>query len=746
MKNRVLKEWIVIFGLCGCLGISALAEERDALVLDNAGVDLENVYGDCGLVESYTGLNYYDCYIPYNLTIEDIGGYACDSDDFIGMPDEVRNYNVGEVVGNFEGGLDLDYKYDDNDVRVYKDSYNNEYYGVMLPRFFYNQSGDSYEFSNTDVSGQLADAILADGTVIHLIVEGVQFDSKSNGWLGDTSLDSGNPHTETNIPIYMYLFDDMDGFTIDVDGLDGCGDKFASEYGLNKDGSRLSYIRMYNGKVQDISDSRESKLVSEKYDIDLSKYDSMPKEPSWELGKENSDLVKSKFSDETQKIVEDHCLDFDVSNFKSYLSEKGGYVEYIKSLGGVFEKFAGDGTKIPVKTAGDYQIACEYVYGIICMWGFDYSNGDTSHYGRWKAGVGNASDAFYPRSYAIPYEYKRYPAKPRNIDKIAAQENVTREGVNTCCNYCVDLIRNKIELADVLTKDNGKQPSTCDVATQRKMMEKAYGFNGIFKVTDLKVGDLIHCFGHPLTSSEKENCVKPSGWGHVKVVGEIDKEAGTITCYETGHDLTNDGNFKTTYKFKDGTNIAGYSGWIGTRWFNIDGSTDTSDANNSASDSDSSFRNALQDKLVPEDQLKGMPKSDLLKDSAESVSLPDGNELSGKEKVDVNMIKESIKLQKENIIVNTIRTFVMFIGLCLLAYIIFLYVACAFDMSNIFFDIGLLSIITLGCISIKDLYIKDRYSLGRIHKISACLFAVSIILISGSLYNFISVLVRMVGA
>lgn len=279
-------------------------------------------------------------------------------------------------------------------------------------------------------------------------------------------------------------------------------------------------------------------------------------------------------------------------------------------------------------------------------------------------------------------------------------------------------------------------------------MEKAYGFNGIFKVTDLKVGDLIHCFGHPLTSSEKANCVKPSGWGHVKVVGEIDKEAGTITCYETGHDLTNDGNFKTTYKFKDGTNIAGYSGWIGTRWFNIDGSTDTdtSDANNSASDNASSFRNTLQDKLVPEDQLKGMPKSDLLKDSAESVSLPDGNELSGKEKVDVNTIKESIKLQKENIIVNTIRTFVMFIGLCLMAYIIFLYVACAFDMSNIFFDIGLLSIVTLGCISIKDLYVKDRYSLGRIHKISACLFAVSIVLISGSLYNFISVLVRMVGA
>ena len=746
MRSRKFRSWFIICCLCGCLGDSVFAEDSGVLVLDNAGVDLENVYGDCGLIESYTGLNYYDCYIPYNLTLEEIGGYACDSDDFVGMPEETRSLGVGEVIGDFEGSLSLDYEYDSNGIKVYKDSNNNEYYGVRLPRFFYNQSGDSYEFSNTDVSGQLADAILTDGTVIHLLVEGVQFDSKSNGWLGDTNLDTGNPHTEANIPIYMYLFDDTEGFTLDIDGLEGSGDKFASDYGLKGEDSKLSYIRIYNGKVSDITYSRESTGVSEKHDVDLSKYNSMPKIPSWELGKANSDLVKSKFSDETQKIVEDHCLDFDATNFKSYLSEKGGYNEYLKSLGGVFEKFAGDETKIPVKTAGDYQVACEYVYGIICMWGFDYSNGDTSHYGRWKASVGNARDAFYPGSYSIPYEYKRYPAKPRNIDKIAAQENVTREGVNTCCNYCVDLIRNKIELADVLTKDNGKQPSTCDVVSQRKIMEKAYGFNGIFKVTDLKVGDLIHCFGHPLTSSEKENCVKPGGWGHVKVVGEIDKEAGTITCYETGHDLTNDGNFKTTYKFTDGTNIAGYSGWIGTRWFNIGDSTETSNENNSASDNASAFGNTAQDKLVAEDQLTGMPKSDLLKDSAESVSLPDGNELSGKEKTDVSTIKENIRLQKENIIVNTIRTFVMFIGLCLLTYIIFLYVACAFDMSNIFFDIGLLSIVTLGYLSIKDLYVKDKYSLGRIHKVSACLFVVSTILISGSLYNFISVLVRAVGA
>ena len=43
------------------------------------GQVLENPYGDGGYDNSYGDTEYYDCFIPYAMTNEEIGGYATSS-------------------------------------------------------------------------------------------------------------------------------------------------------------------------------------------------------------------------------------------------------------------------------------------------------------------------------------------------------------------------------------------------------------------------------------------------------------------------------------------------------------------------------------------------------------------------------------------------------------------------------------------------------------------------------------------
>lgn len=710
-------------------------EGSSVLILDNNGFEVDPAYGDCGLVGSYEGLSYYDCYIPYKETLKSIGGEALNTEDGSRyMTEDILNKTVGSVVGEYteEGKLNNESEILDNGLKIYKDSFGNEYYGLVVPKFVYNESGRAWEYGSGDVSGQLIDAILTDGTVIHFVAETTAFSSTLNGGLGTSTAEDSCSHSEPFKPRYYFLFNDTDGYTLQVSGKKGCGSTFADMYSLSDGSVGLSYIRMYDGTIDDVTSIRKEKKVSSDYEVDYTVYNDMPKVSEEELGKDNNKLVASEFSEEVQKIVEENCTLFDDSNLAEFLASKGGYNNYLKSLGSVFAKYAGDDVKIPVATYGDFKMACEYVYGIICIWGFDYSNGDPGHYGRWRSGDGvNESavpkDAFYPKGYNIPYEYKDSCASPKRIDLIAAQEGVKRKGVNTCCNYCVDLIRNKLSFAKYLTNDKGKQPGTCSALGQMALTKKLIGKACITDINELQPGDLVHCYNHALTESDKSGENRISGWFHVLYVGERDDEAGTLTMYNTGHDLTNDGDYKQTYKLgKDKNPAGGAAGWLGTRWVILDDSMELSDG--------SSY--TASDSLVPEEDLVGMPDMGMLSNGATSVSLPDSNSLSGEERITVTNVRDSMELERVNSIVNTIRTFIMFIGLCLMLYIVLLYTCYAFDRSNIFFDISLLSIITLGYVSLKDLLVDGNFSLKRLNKASLCLFITSCILISGSLYNF----------
>lgn len=699
-----------------------------SMVLENAGYCGTEQYGTIGGLESsYNGIGgFYDCYIPYEETIGDIGGY--DSS----VEDSVVQSKVGSIVGYFSADVNIDGLYLSRNTEwgssVYSDKFGNDYFVIDVPMFLYNYSGDTWEYgSGGDVSGDLVDAVLTDGTIIHMVVRSTMYLGRLNGGRGDSSIESFGSQCEVSETMYFYLFDSTGGYVFDVSGKEGSASGFERHFKLGN-GVSLAYMRVYDGGIGDVDCARENTGVYEKVDVtkDL-------KYPEDTLGMDNDELVASKFSDETQKIVEEHCMDFDASNFDSFMASHGGFEAYMKSLGGVFEKYVGEDIRIPIRTAGDLQEACEYVYGIICIYGFDYSNGNIHSYGRWRSGNGvNESavtkDAFYPKNYPIPDEYKKKYATPRIIERIASQENMKQKGVNTCCNFCVDLVRRKTKLENVLTTSNGGQPGTCDTKNQMKLTYQLIGKYCITDITELQVGDVVHCFTHKLTTAETTTPNKPNGWKHVLFVGEIHEDTNEIVMYNTGHDLTNDGNYKQVFKRESGVSPVGYAGWLGTRWFTIDQSVSVSNHNSSGG-------------MIGEDDVQGLDVFNMNKD-AQNVSFPTSADLDTDEKLTVSGVSGDISARLESERIDFIRALIAFVGLCLYLYVIILIACYCFDRANIVFDINMLSIVTLGRLGRGG----ELPPVGRFVMVCGVVFLVGSIILSGAVYSWAWWLVLRIGS
>ena len=63
-----------------------------------------------------------------------------------------------------------------------------------------------------------------------------------------------------------------------------------------------------------------------------------------------------------EKIVTKHCNDFTYENYSAVIKKAGGYNAYIKSLGGIFAKWAD--FKGTVKTIDDFAECMNYVWGL----------------------------------------------------------------------------------------------------------------------------------------------------------------------------------------------------------------------------------------------------------------------------------------------------------------------------------------------------------------------------------------------
>lgn len=251
---------------------------------------------------------------------------------------------------------------------------------------------------------------------------------------------------------------------------------------------------------------------------------------------------------ETQQIIKAHANDFNYENYSSVIKKKGGYAKYVQGLGGVFSSYAnqtfstGEIKKITVKTAADLQAAFEYVGGLLMIWGPDYDNNRGVHHD-WAS-----SNAFY----------KGMPNRSSRLGYSDANVNVMLESSKKVRTHCNGFI-NTFFRTTYLTNIHGS--SAANLKTQLKLSKENYKKNNgiITKVSDLRVGDLVHYYSG-------------SQWVHVTLVGEVYSDY--IVMYDGGSRFMKN----LTYKFKVkrtnnsylGGTYSGYTSWKGVRPWKID--------------------------------------------------------------------------------------------------------------------------------------------------------------------------------
>ena len=250
---------------------------------------------------------------------------------------------------------------------------------------------------------------------------------------------------------------------------------------------------------------------------------------------------------ETRAIISEHESDFFHVGDKSYKkvvlgknSKYGNYKNYVKSLGGIFEKFA-DNNRIKVTTAADLQAAAEYVFGLWSIWGPDYSG--------WFMVKWKGKDAFYqndPKRSSYAY------TKTHSINKVLSSSN--DKTIDTHCNKSMHVFMASTTLKSINT-GAGKSK------IKKKLGEKGYYSDKLIKkISDLKVGDLVNF----------ESCKPPAG--HVALVGEVYKDY--LVFYDGGSRFMKKNNYKFKVKRNaknfSGTTYSSYCNWYGYRPWKID--------------------------------------------------------------------------------------------------------------------------------------------------------------------------------
>lgn len=248
---------------------------------------------------------------------------------------------------------------------------------------------------------------------------------------------------------------------------------------------------------------------------------------------------------ETLDIINKHRTDFYFDNYHSFLQKKfdNKYRKYVKSLGGVFEKYAKTG-QIKIKTAADFQEAAEYVWGLWTIWGVDYWNPSAQNwcynckYWRqdrsWKGG---RSDGFYSHQSNRAYNASYIDAS-LSINSALSSSVAVRTGCNMGCYNFVETTN--------LKRFGG--PGGCN----RAPTWGAKIHNGL----KLRVGDVIF-----FPKNE-----------HVALVGEVYKDY--IVIYENGYRFPSSGNYKSLMERHSDNHAYNsykmYDYWVGWRPWDID--------------------------------------------------------------------------------------------------------------------------------------------------------------------------------
>lgn len=253
-----------------------------AVDIDNNGEYRTDVCGDSKIPASFTDVEYFDFYMPYNYNAGEIGGYSVAGTATMTeslqkrKPASFVNYEFDGFSNNYWqrfgvkqcGNTGVTEGYEtDTGLATLTDKNGTVYYVTALPWILFKE-GRNYYSDNDDNwglyynAGQVFDVILLDGTVIHFVMGCAKAEvhtngGKQNGYSPDS--ESYTAYETKNLskhPQYSNMFQAVGGETLEVWGkTSDAASFFMEKYGLLEhggDGSNLiAYIRVYNTMIGD---------------------------------------------------------------------------------------------------------------------------------------------------------------------------------------------------------------------------------------------------------------------------------------------------------------------------------------------------------------------------------------------------------------------------------------------------------------------------------------------------------------
>ena len=263
---------------------------------------------------------------------------------------------------------------------------------------------------------------------------------------------------------------------------------------------------------------------------------------------------------DVQKIVDAHCKDFNYDTADSYFKKAGGYKAYIRSLGGVFAKYADFSGKIT--TIGQLYEICNYVWGLYMIWGVDYSNGCswTWDENKWKAYLGG-SDRYYPRKEPTRRFDVNYgcPGFGNGSDLPGIDEMLGGNYYKvTNCGQGVAQTLKKAGLIPRSFADPAYYAGT--------YRSKGYGYKLIKNAKDLQPGDVL-LFTQGGSIPNRASRTTLDNWtshiAHTAIVGKRDSKY--IYMFDSGHAFTYEGRPINRRSIGDDNVYQWADDWIGIR-------------------------------------------------------------------------------------------------------------------------------------------------------------------------------------
>ena len=267
---------------------------------------------------------------------------------------------------------------------------------------------------------------------------------------------------------------------------------------------------------------------------------------------------------DTKSIVDAHRHDFNSTTVRKFMENfDEGYKGYIKSLGGVFTKYADwnyptRNKKIVSKV--QFTEICEYVWGLYDIWGVDYSNGCNPTDSRgWAYNLYQGEGPFYSSidtaRYARNYALKDLgTGEVPGIDRMLDPKNGYYAITN--CGQGVLQVFKKAGLVEEDISDPAESVGT--------WLSRGYKLKEITNSSQLQVGDVL-IYGNGSITNKHHMTGWPENFFHTNIVGEVTKD-GSVCCYDSGHGYTYETNGKCRHIFKLGEWPYDAADWVALRY------------------------------------------------------------------------------------------------------------------------------------------------------------------------------------